>query len=321
MYKSILVTGGCGFIGSNLIPMLIERGYNVKALDNLSRGHLSNLQGTEIDFFQVDIRNSEEIKLVVKNVDAVIHLAAYGSVVESVAEPKENFDVNVYGTLSVLQACVNANVKKFIFASTGGALIGNAEPPVNEKSLPKPISPYGASKLCGEAYCNAFANSYNNIQTVCLRFANVYGPYSAHKKGAVTAFIKALMIDNPIIIYGDGTASRDFMHVKELCRGIIAGLETQLEAPNTVFHLASGVETSILELANQLAKIAEKPDHPIEFKPPRQGEVTRNFAAYDLAEKVLGFKPHLSREEGLQKTWNWFQTFNREELTKDTSIN
>ena len=135
-----------------------------------------------------------------------------------ITDPERNFEVNVQGTLNVLRAAVGAGVRRFIFASTGGALIGDATPPVSEQSLPKPISPYGASKLCGEAYCHAFAKSYG-LETVCLRFGNVYGPHSAHKKGAVTVFIKALMTGEPIVIYGDGSASRDYVHVEDSAAG------------------------------------------------------------------------------------------------------
>ena len=235
----------------------------------------------------------------------VVHLAAYGSVVESIADPERNFEVNVQGTLNVLRAAVGAGVRRFIFASTGGALIGDATPPVSEQSLPKPISPYGASKLCGEAYCHAFAKSYG-LETVCLRFGNVYGPHSAHKKGAVTVFIKALMTGEPIVIYGDGSASRDYVHVEDLCSGIAAALDAPL-AGGDVFHLASGRETSVLELARILRDVAGKPDHPIEFRPARAGEVARNFANYDKARERLDFQPKWKLADGLAATWEWFQ--------------
>jgi UDP-glucose 4-epimerase len=204
----------------------------------------------------------------------------------------------------MLNAARQAGIKKFLFASTGGALIGDAEPPVSEESVPKPVSPYGASKLCGEAYCNAFAGSYN-METVMLRFANVYGPVSAHKKGAVTVFIKSLLRDEPITIYGDGHATRDFLHVQDLCRGINMALEKSL-APGTTLHLATGKETSILELAKTLATVAGKPEHPILHQVARQGEVIRNFANYDRANDLLGFAPNQTLEQGLKECWDWF---------------
>ena len=206
--------------------------------------------------------------------------------------------------VNVLNIARESNVQRLIFASTGGALIGDAEPPVNENSLPKPISPYGASKLCGESYCHAFSKSYD-ITTVALRFGNVYGPHSAHKQGAVTKFIKSLLKDEPIVLFGDGSASRDYVFVDDLCEGIKSAIKAEIKSAET-FHLASGVETSVLELANNLFEIAGKPKHPIDFRSARRGEVTRNFANYDKAASVLGFQPNYSLGKGLKLTWDWF---------------
>ena len=305
MGKSILVTGGCGFIGANLVPMLTESNVKIRVIDNLSRGREANLTGVDVEIVKGDIRDPRIIAYAVSGMDWVIHLAASGSVIESVANPTENFDVNVRGTLSVLQACVDAGVGKFLFASTGGALIGNAEPPVSEESLPKPLSPYGASKLCGEAYCHAFAKSYG-LHTVALRFANIYGPHSAHKKGAITVISKALIRGEPIVIYGDGNASRDFLYVDDLCQSILLVLDQGIE-PGAVFHLASGVETRIGDLARYLMEIADTTDHPIYYESARRGEVIRNFASFEKARTKLGFRPRVPLVEGLRITWNWFR--------------
>jgi UDP-glucose 4-epimerase len=304
MDKQILVTGGCGFIGANLVPRLVEQGYQVRVLDNLSRGYLSFLKGVDIEFQKGDIRDSNAMKKAVQDIDAVIHLAAYGSVIESLSDAKTNFDINGKGTLTVLDAAKDEGVDKFILASTGGAIIGDAEPPVSENSIPRPKSPYGASKLTCEAYCQAYGNAFG-LPTVMLRFANIYGPFSAHKKGAVTVFSKALISGDPITIYGDGNASRDFLHVDDLCNGIIKTLETDLP-PATVMHLATGRETSVMELMEILKSISGKKEHPVETFPSRAGEVLRNFANFDRAEKLIDFKPEISLEKGLEKTWQWF---------------
>jgi len=304
MQKKILVTGGCGFVGTNLVPKLIEQGADVKVLDNFTKGSPSNLKNIDAEIIEGDIRDINTVQRALNGVDTVIHLAAYGSVIESIKDPFENFDINVRGTLVVLQACINSNVQKIVFSSTGGALIGNAIPPVNENSIPKPISPYGASKLCCEAYCNAFANSYE-LHTVMLRFANVYGPYSADKLGASTAFIKNIMSDTPIKIYGDGTATRDYLYVQDLCKGIHMLVEQDLP-PATTLHIASGIETSVIDLANLIIETSGKKEHEIQHLPLRRGEVTRNFASYDLAKEVLGFSPSVSLREGITKTWDWF---------------
>lgn len=302
--KKALITGGCGFLGTNLIDKM-QGTRQVSVCDFLQRSSPTGWPKQDIPVHPSDILNREALAAAIQGVHSVIHLAAYGSVVESVADPQSNFETNVAGTLNVLRAAVGANVQRFVFASTGGALIGDAIPPVDETSLPRPISPYGASKLCGEAYCHAFAKSYG-LETICLRFGNLYGPHSAHKKGAVTMFIKALMRDQPIVIYGDGSASRDYIYVDDLCEGIKSALDVPIDGAE-VFHLASGRETTILELVNILREIAGKPNHPIEFRPARRGEVARNFARCDKAARVLGFEPKTSLEDGLAKTYRWFE--------------
>jgi len=304
VYHSILVTGGCGFIGSNLVSKLLASGVKVRIFDNFSRPAKTNFGLPNLEIIQGDIRDYVALQSAVDGVEAVVHLAAFGSVIESIDDPVENFEINARGTFNVLRASQQAGVSRVIFASTGGALIGDAVPPVNEKSLPKPISPYGASKLCGEAYCHAFAKSYG-LHTVALRFANVYGPNSAHKRGATTTFIKALISGEPIVIYGDGKASRDYLHVDDLCMGIALALEGQLQ-PGAVLHLASGKETTVGELAFMLADIAGKKDHTIMYKESRQGEVLRNFASAELAKNLLGFEPKHSLRSGLGNTWQWF---------------
>jgi UDP-glucose 4-epimerase len=301
--KHILITGGRGFIGVNLVQYLAKN-WQVDVFDNLGRASPTGWTEDCARMVHGDILDEGKLSSAMRGITHVVHLAAYGSVVESVDDPTTNFDINVRGTFNVLNAASKAGVRRFIFASTGGALIGDAVPPVHEDSVPKPISPYGSSKLCGEAYCHAFAKSYG-LETVCLRFGNVYGPHSAHKKGAVTTFIKALMNDEPIVIYGDGSASRDYIHVDDLCAGIKAALEAPL-AGGEVFHLASARETSVLQLAKGLCDIAGKPGHAINFKPARRGEVSRNFASYEKAKSVIGFDPKVLIEDGLPATWEWF---------------
>lgn len=304
--SKVLVTGGCGFIGANLVPVLRSGGHEVTILDDFSRGRIEYLDDPiAYAVVQADIRDEDAVAKAASGNDAIIHLAAYGSVVESVAAPEENFSVNVEGTFRVLNAARRVGVRQVIFSSTGGALIGNAPPPVNEESVPRPISPYGASKLAGEGYCCAFGNAYD-MSVTALRFANVVGPISWHKKGAVTAFFKAIMNGLPIRIYGDGAATRDFLYVGDLCRGIVAALDAKLSGFNA-FHLASGREVSVRELAEIACKVASAADHPIVFDPKRKGEVERNFASYNLAERELGFHPTVAIEEAMALTWAWFQ--------------
>lgn len=304
MPQKILVTGGAGFIGANLVIQLREHGFEEYVFDNLSRGRSEYLPDTD-RLIQGDILDQKALGEAMAGIDTVVHLAAFGSVVESVKDPLPNFEINVQGTVNALDCARIAGVKRFIFASTGGALIGEARPPVDELSLPKPISPYGASKLCGEAYCHAYARAYG-IETVALRFANVYGPLSGHKKGAVTKFMKCILTEEPMPIFGDGLASRDFLHVRDLCAGIIKAVQTEA-APGEVFHLASERETTITGLARMIAEIAGRPDYPIQYFAKRPGEVTRNFARSDKAFKYFAFNATRSLEQGLSETWDWYE--------------
>jgi UDP-glucose 4-epimerase len=303
--NKVLVTGGAGFVGATLVRRLVQGGYEVRVLDNLTTGSAEHLDGVEVELVEGDIRDTDALERVLEGVGSVVHLAAAGSVVMSVEDPVANFEANVLGTFRVLDASRRAGVRRVVLASTGGALIGDAVPPVNERSLPKPISPYGASKLAGEGYAHAFAKSYG-LSTVALRFANVYGPFSARKKGAMTLFFRAIHSGEPIVIYGDGSASRDYTHVDDICRALQLALEAEVEG-GTVLHIASGVETTVAELADLCRDAAGRPDHPIEHRPKRPGEVERNFATYDLANKVLGYAPTISREEGIVRTWTWFE--------------
>ncbi len=303
--KKLLITGGCGFIGSNLVRQLKDT-YEVVVLDNLSSGSLSNIDQYGVTIITGDILNEHDLERALDGVDMVVHLAASGSVIDSIANPVNNFRTNVEGTFQVLWKSKEAGIEKLVFASTGGALIGDASPPVSETSLPKPISPYGASKLCGEAYLHAFAKSYD-FPAVALRFANVFGPMSSHKKGAVTQFIKCIQRDEPITIYGDGSASRDYLYVDDLCSGILLALEKNVE-PGEVMHLASGVETTVLQLAKAIMEISQSSDHPVAFERSRKGEVERNFARFDYANEILGFHPAVALNDGLQQTWDWFNS-------------
>ena len=305
MTSRILVTGGAGFVGTNLVRLLLSRGHALTVLDDFRTGREEYLDGLDVEVVRGQIGDTALVTELAQRNDAIVHLAAAGSVVDSVADPTANFEANAEGTFSVLNAARAANIGRLVFSSTGGALIGNAVPPVNEHSLPKPISPYGASKLAAEAYCHAFAKSYG-IRTVALRFANVYGPYSGHKKGAITVFLRALHEGRPIQIYGDGKASRDFMYVDDICRGLELGLTTDLE-PGTVAHLATGVETSVGELADACRQAVGLPEHPIEYLPPRPGEVERNFATYDYAKQAMGFEPSVNLVDGLARTYEWYQ--------------
>jgi len=298
MSNKVLVTGGCGFIGANLVPKLESLGYEVNILDNLSKGSLKYVESTNAKVFVGDIRDK---KIVSESLQGVF---------ESVNDPEENFNINVTGSFTVLNECRKADIKKIIFSSTGGALIGNAIPPVNENSIPRPISPYGSSKLCCEAYCSSFSHSYG-MDITALRFANVIGPISWHKKGAVTVFMKSIMSGENITIYGDGKATRDFLYIDDLCQGIVQTLQTTLPGFQPL-HLSSGREYSISELATLICQTSGSRKHSINYCGKRIGEVERNFADFSLARKLINFKPKVSLNEAIKLTWDWFERYGKE---------
>ncbi len=302
----MLVTGGAGFVGANLVRRLLAAGDAVTVFDNLSNGRPSYLEGTDATLIEGDLRDADAIAGAVSGADAVVHLAAAGSVPDSVSDPRANLDNNVIGTFNTLDATRRAGIERIVLASTGGAIIGNARPPVNESTLPKPISPYGASKLACEGYAHAFSHSYD-MRAICVRFANVYGPYSGHKKGAITVFFKAIHDGTPLTIFANGEQTRDYLYVEDICSGIVLALGSD-EPGGSVFHLASGVETNVSTLAAACIRAAGRDDHPLDIDPnPRStAEVERNFATYDLAHERLGFTPQVDLADGLAETWNWY---------------
>jgi UDP-glucose 4-epimerase len=303
--QEVLVTGGAGFVGATLVRRLVASGHRVRVLDNLSTGDPAHLAGVDAELVKGDIRDADTLDDALRGMTAIIHLAAAGSVVGSVADPVANFEANVIGTFRVLDAARRGGVTNVVLASTGGALIGDATPPVSERSLPKPISPYGASKLAGEGYAHAFAKTYG-IRTVAIRFGNVYGPWCARKRGVINVYFESLHSGVPLLIYGDGTASRDYVHVDDIANALQLALENDRVPGGMVLHAASGVETTLTELADLCRRAAGKPGHPIEYRPRRAGEVGRNFASYDLAHELLGYTPTVRREDGIPRLWQWF---------------
>jgi UDP-glucose 4-epimerase len=311
--KSYLVTGGCGFIGVNLIPRLIEQGARVRVLDNLSLGKREDVDPLGVDLHVGDIRDQAAVARACKNIDAIVHLAAHTRVVESLSDPQLNFEINAIGTLNVLQACRAAGIPKMIFASTGGAILGEQEPPVHEGMVPRPISPYGASKLAGEAYCSAYSGAYG-LKTVALRFSNVYGPYSYHKGSVVAQFFRNLLRGEPIVIYGNGEQTRDFLYVADLVEAIL--LADKIEPAGEVFQIASGRETSVRSLVGAMKAMLPDRTFDLRFEPARPGEILCNYASIEKARRILGFGPKTQLNEGLRKTWQWFISHDRDSAPK-----
>ncbi|MFO7872569.1 MAG: NAD-dependent epimerase/dehydratase family protein [Candidatus Undinarchaeales archaeon] len=298
----ILVTGGAGFIGTNLVPKLIEKGHEVKVLDLLLYGNGKEVENAGAEVLKGDIRDKETCSSACKGIDVIIHLAAQTGVVYSVKKPRYDFETNAVGIFNMLMAAKENNVDKFIFTSSV-AVLGDQEQPVHEEQIPNPKSGYGASKLCGEGYCNFFEQAYG-LDSIILRFTNVYGQKSAHKRNIMNIFIERIEQGKPLTVFGDGTTTRDYVHVNDVCRALILCLEKEISGET--IHVSSGKETSINDLINALEKVTEK-DFEVKNEPARTGEILRNYSKIEKAKKVLGFEPKISLEEGLRQTYRWFK--------------
>ena len=304
----ILVTGGAGFIGANLVRFLLQHGHAVTVFDNLSVGRREYLADLEIEFVQGDILDVEAINQVVSGHDGIVHLAAQTGVPASLQNPRRDCEVNVLGTLNVLEAARAAQERRarqirLVFASSNAPL-GRQPPPATEDKAPLPISPYGASKLAGEGYCLAYHGSWG-LGTVVLRFANVYGPFSAHKSSVVACFFRDIERTGKITIDGDGLQTRDFIYVNDLCQAILLALESDVSGE--VFQIATGIETSIAELAQMVQAIVGK-EVGIRQAPARQGDIRKNYSTIAKVQRLLGWAPQVSLTEGLSRVYEWWRT-------------
>ncbi|MFO8010616.1 MAG: GDP-mannose 4,6-dehydratase [Dehalococcoidia bacterium] len=318
-----LITGGCGFVGINLTRFLDRSGFSIRILDNFSEGKRERIESLalqrEVEIIEGDLRDKEAVRAAVQRMKAVVHLAAHTSVVESVENPEEDWEINVTGTFNLLEACRREGVERFILASSN-AVAGEQTPPIDETKIPQPLSPYGASKLAGEALCSAYYHSFG-LKTFCLRFANVYGPFSDHKSSVIPLFLQWVREGKPLTVYGDGEQTRDFVHVDDICQAIYlalvpayghAGEDSRTSGScsplstddwcGEVFQIASGTETSINQLAGLLREVTGR-DLEVVYHPERPGEIMRNYSDITKARKLLGFEPAMELKEGLRRMW------------------
>lgn len=323
-----LITGGCGFIGTSLIRELVAEGsHAIRVLDNLTVGTRADLAeitsyretppgdaremtdmfaSGSIELIEGDIRDAALCLRVAEGAEAIVHLAACTGVGPSVEDPRFDCDTNVIGTLNALEAARHSGAKRFVFASSG-APIGECEPPIHEEMAPHPVSPYGASKLAGEGYCSAYFRSFE-VETVALRFGNVYGPGSGHKSSVVAKFIQNALKGEKLEIYGDGNQTRDFIYIGDLVRAI-RNAATKNNVGGETFQIATNAETTVGELVEILAplmKHAGIPDVEIIHGDARTGDVMRNFSDTAKAAKLLGWKAEIDLPTGLGRTVRWF---------------
>lgn len=319
-----LVTGGCGFIGVALVRSLADEGeHAVRVVDNLAVGTREDLAAVcefvEASPADVGPMNSAPVELVAGDIldedlalraaggaDVIVHLAANTGVAPSVEDPRSDCLANVIGTLNYLEAARHKDAKRFVFASSGAA-VGEVEPPIHEEMTPHPVSPYGASKLSGEAYCSAYFRTFG-VETAALRFGNVYGPLSNHKNSVIAKFIKRAMRGEVLEIYGDGTQTRDFIYIEDLVRAIRLAATAEGVGGET-FQIATNAETSVQEMVEELLPVlaaANVKDVEVRHAAPRLGDVRRNYSDTSKAARMLGWRSETDLAAGLRRTMDWF---------------
>jgi UDP-glucose 4-epimerase len=303
-----LVTGGAGFIGSNIVETLIEKGEKVRAVDNFSTGKKENIAPfmERIEFMEADILDMKAMKDACNGIDYVLHQAALPSVPRSVTDPISSNRTNVDGTVNILWAAKEAGVKRVVYASSSSAYGNTPILPKKEDMPADPLSPYAISKYTGELYAKIFYQIYG-LSTVSLRYFNVFGPRQdpgSQYAAVIPKFINSLMTNSPPVVFGDGEQSRDFTFVKNVVDANILAAHAE-EASGHVFNIACGKRITLNQLVKKLKGILSSPMEPI-YTDPRPGDVKHSLADISNAEQILNYKPAYKLEEGLQKTVEWF---------------
>ncbi len=298
-----LVTGGGGFIGSNLVRGLLERGDDVRVLDNFSTGSRGNLTGLDVEVMEGELRSYERVHNAIRDVEVVFHLGALGSVPRSVQDPLTSNAVNVDGTLNVLLAARDQGVRRVVFSSSSSVYGSSGDLPRTEAMPADPISPYGVAKLAAERYCVSFSRVYHSFETVVLRYFNVFGPRqspSSQYAAVVPLFLTAIANDEPVTIFGDGMQSRDFTYVANVVDATMRAADVQ-EANGRIFNVAAGSPASVLAVADAIGRILGK--EPVkQFAPARPGDIRDSWADIGEARRVLGYETSVALEEGLRRT-------------------
>jgi len=307
--RTCLVTGGAGFIGSHIVEALVGRGDKVRVLDNLSTGHKANLAPwlDKVELIEGDVTDRAAVGRAVEGVEVVFHQAALASVPRSVARPLDTNAACVTGTLNVLDAARQANVRRVVYAGSSSAYGNQPVPEKHEQLLPKPLSPYAAAKLAAEYYCQAFTATYG-LETVTIRYFNVFGPRqdpNSEYSAVIPRFVTAMLKGTRPTVYGDGGQSRDFTYVANVVHGNLLAADAE-GAAGRVFNVACGGSISLLELLSNLNRLLGTAVEPI-FEPARAGDVRDSLADISAARDVLKYAPQINFEEGLRRSIEYYR--------------
>lgn len=305
--ERVLVTGGAGFIGSNIVRSLLEDGHPVRVIDNFATGRRQNLEGVldDIELIEGDLQSYERAHNAVRGCDVILHQAALPSVPRSVQDPLTTNAVNVTGALNVLLCARDEGVRRVVFASSSSIYGDSMVNPRSEAQSPAPMSPYAVSKLAGEQYCKAFCEVYD-VQTVALRYFNVFGPRQdphSQYSAAIPRFIRALRGSARPVVYGDGQQTRDFTFVEDVVRANVAAMRAEVDGHESI-NVARGCGVTVLELIDRLADILGV-EYQVAHEAPRPGDVRASVADVSLARRVLGWEPSVDLTEGLRVTVAW----------------
>lgn len=300
-----LVTGGAGFIGSNVVRALLGRGDDVRVLDNFSTGNRANLAelARDVELVEGELRSYERVHNAVRGIEVVFHLGALGSVPRSVQDPLTSSAVNVEGTLNVLLAARDEGIRRVVFASSSSIYGNQAELPLRESMAPDPISPYGVAKLAAERYCVSFSRVYDTLEAVVLRYFNVFGPRQDPRSqyaAVVPLFITAIAAGGPITIFDDGEQSRDFTYVDNIVAANLLAADAE-GASGQIFNVSAGAPASVNELADAIGLLLGK-EVERRYLPPRSGDLRNSWADVSKARNVLGYETSVSLEDGLRRT-------------------
>jgi len=304
-----LVTGGAGFIGSNLSEKLVELGHEVRVIDNFSTGKRDNLIGilNDVEIVEGDVRDYRSVESAMTSIEVVFHLAAVPSVPRSIKDPITSNDVNVGGTLNVLMAAKKSGVRRVVFASSSSVYGDSPTLPKSEDMTPRPMSPYAVSKLAGEEYSRVFSELYG-LETISLRYFNVFGPRQdpgSEYSAVIPKFIKAMLSCQRPIIYGDGQQSRDFTYIDNVVEANVLAASADCE-PGLVMNCAAQSRTTLNELVSSINMLLGKDIKPV-YAHPRRGDIRHSFADISLIRRILGYEPKISFDIGLKKTIDFFR--------------